>query len=156
VTETYPELKQAAARVFDSPEALSAAVGQDLGASAWHAVDQDRIDLFARATSDFQWIHVDPLRAAEGPFGGTIAHGYLTLSLLPLLMAEVVDFANVTMTINYGVNRVRFPAPVPSGSQVRASVALTEAAAVGGGTQATFRVSSSRTAPRSLFAWPMW
>lgn len=151
MTETYPELKQPAVHVFDSADALTSAVGQEFGASAWHVVDQDRIDLFARATSDFQWIHVDPRRAADGPFGGTIAHGYLTLSLLPLLMAEVVDFANVTMTINYGVNRVRFPAPVPSGSQVRARVALAEAAAVEGGVQATFRVTvESDRAPKPV------
>jgi acyl dehydratase len=141
VTETYPELKRQPSRMFDSADALTGAIGQELGASEWHAVDQDRIDLFARATSDFQWIHVDPERAKSGPFGHTIAHGYLTLSLLPLLMAEVVDFDNVTMTINYGVDRVRFPAPVPSGSQVRASVVLATASVVDGGVQATFGVT---------------
>ena len=151
MTETYPELKRPAGRVFDSAAGLLAAVGEDLGFSEWHAVDQRRIDLFARATSDFQWIHVDPDRARKGPFGGTIAHGYLTLSLVPLLMAEVIDFTNVKMTINYGVDRVRFPAPVPSGSQVRASVLLSSASAVDSGVQAAFRVTvESDAAPKPV------
>jgi len=93
--------------------------GEEFGPSSWIDVDQDRIDAFAAATGDDQWIHVDRERAAAGPFGGTIAHGYLTLSLLPVMSYEVVPRQDGGMAVNYGLNRVRFPAPVPSGSRVR-------------------------------------
>jgi acyl dehydratase len=96
--------------------------GQDLGTSSWHVVTQERVDLFADATGDHQWIHVDRERAAAGPFGGTVAHGYLTLSLIPQLLAEVVEVTGADLAVNYGLNRVRFPAPLPTGSRVRASV----------------------------------
>ena len=96
-------------------------VGAEFGPSSWIEVPQDKIDAFADATGDHQWIHVAPERAAEGPFGSTIAHGYLTLSLLPVMSAEVVPPQNAGMGINYGLNRVRFPAPVPVGSRVRGS-----------------------------------
>jgi acyl dehydratase len=98
---------------------LEHASDRDLGTSSWVTIDQRRIDLFAEATGDHQWIHVDPEAAANGPFGGTIAHGYLTLALLPALMSEVMTVADARMGINYGIERVRFTAPVPTGSQVR-------------------------------------
>lgn len=120
MSETYPELKRPPSIVFTNLAALQKCVRSELGVGEWHVLDQNRIDLFAKATGDFQWIHVDPKRAAAKPFGTTIAHGYLTLSLLPMLMAEVFDFDNVVMTINYGLNKVRFPTPARSGSQVRA------------------------------------
>jgi acyl dehydratase len=92
---------------------------RELGTSAWHAIEQRSIDLFAEATGDHQWIHVDPEAAAAGPFGGTIAHGYLSLSMLPMLMSEVMSVEGARMGINYGIDRVRFTSPVPSGSEVR-------------------------------------
>ena len=98
---------------------LEGTAGRDLGTSEWHTIEQRHIDLFAEATGDHQWIHVDREAAATGPFGGTIAHGYLTLSMLPALMSEVLNVAGARMGINYGIDRVRFTAPVPSGSEVR-------------------------------------
>jgi acyl dehydratase len=98
---------------------LEATGERELGTSAWHAIEQRSIDLFAEATGDHQWIHVDPEAAAAGPFGGTIAHGYLSLSMLPMLMSEVMSVEGARMGINYGIDRVRFTAPVPSGSEVR-------------------------------------
>jgi acyl dehydratase len=103
---------------------LAALVGQPIGDSDWVDVDQHRIVAFAEATSDHQWIHVDAERAAEGPFGTTVAHGFLTLSLMPLLRASAFTIDDVQMGVNYGVNRVRFPAPVPAGSRVRAHFKL--------------------------------
>jgi acyl dehydratase len=105
-------------------------VGAEFGPSSWIDVSQERIDAFADATGDHQWIHVDPERAAQGPFGGTIGHGYLTLSLLPAMSYEVVPRQGGGMAVNYGLNKVRFPAPVPSGSKVRGTfrvVAVEEA-----------------------------
>jgi acyl dehydratase len=131
-------------RIFTSPEELRAVVGEQLGHSDWLEVDQKRIDLFAEATGDHQWIHVDPERAAAGPFGTTIAHGYLTLSLLPLLMPEVLRVENVKMGVNYGSNKVRFPSPVPVGSRVRATVQLKDVADVDGGVQVTNLVTVER------------
>jgi acyl dehydratase len=92
---------------------------RELGTSSWHAIEQRHIDLFAEATGDHQWIHVDHDMAAQGPFGTTIAHGYLSLSMLPMLLAEVINIEGARMGINYGIDRVRFTAPVPSGSEVR-------------------------------------
>jgi acyl dehydratase len=92
---------------------------RDLGTSSWHRIEQRSIDLFAEATGDHQWIHVDPEAAAQGPFGGTIAHGYLSLSMLPMLMSEVLTVDGARMGVNYGIDRIRFTAPVPSGSEVR-------------------------------------
>lgn len=103
----------------DRLAALEALVGQEIGISDWLTIDQSRIDRFADATGDHQWIHVDPVRAAEGPFGATVAHGFLTLSLLPLLFDRGFSIADVRMGINYGLNRVRFMAPVRVGSRVR-------------------------------------
>lgn len=99
-------------------------VGQPLGTSEWIPIEQSRIDLFAEATGDRQWIHVDPGRAAQGPFGTTVAHGFLTLGLLPLLFETGFAIADVRMGINYGLNRVRFPAPVPVGSRLRGHFVL--------------------------------
>lgn len=106
-------------RVFRSIADFVAAVGDRLDASEWLTIDQSRIDLFAEATGDHQWIHVDPERAASGPFGATIAHGYLTLSLLPVLMKGSYAVEGHTMGINYGLDKVRFPAPVPVDSRLR-------------------------------------
>jgi acyl dehydratase len=113
-------------RTFASLEEFVAAQGQVLGQSAWHEITQDQVSAFADATGDHQWIHVDAERAAAGPFGGTIAHGYLTVSLLPVLMSEIFRVENLTMGINYGLDRVRFPAPVPVGSKIRAEATLTD------------------------------
>jgi acyl dehydratase len=100
---------------------------RDLGTSAWHPIEQRSIDLFAEATGDHQWIHVDPEAAAVGPFGGTIAHGYLSLSMLPMLMSEVLSVEGARMGVNYGIERVRFTAPVPTGSEVRLQAKLLSA-----------------------------
>jgi acyl dehydratase len=100
-------------------EELERSGERDLGTSSWHAIEQRSIDLFAEATGDHQWIHVDPEQAAQGPFGTTIAHGYLSLSMLPMLLSEVVNVTDAQMGVNYGIERVRFTAPVPSGSEVR-------------------------------------
>ncbi|WP_329791630.1 MaoC family dehydratase [Lentzea sp. DG1S-22] len=100
-------------------EELKSLAGRDLGHTDWLQVDQGRVDTFAAATDDHQWIHVDPERAAAGPFGGTIAHGYLTLALLIPLMGELLEVAGVRMSLNYGLEKVRFPAPVPVGSKIR-------------------------------------
>src|SRR5215204_5731420 len=97
---------------------------RDLGTSAWHTIEQRHIDLFAEATGDHQWIHVDHDLAAQGPFGTTVAHGYLSLSMLPMLLSEVINVEGARMGINYGIDRVRFTAPVPSGSDVRLDAKL--------------------------------
>jgi acyl dehydratase len=112
-------------RVFESVDELRAAVGTTIGHSDWHTVDQAQVTAFADATGDHQWIHVDPERAAQGPFGTTIAHGYLVLSLLPILVSQAYRVQSARMALNYGLNRVRFPAPVPTGSTLRAKVDLT-------------------------------
>lgn len=121
------------ASVFATPDDLLDAVGQHLGHSEWVTVDQGRIDLFAEATGDHQWIHVDPEAASAGPFGATIAHGYLTLALTNLLLPEIVRVEGISMGVNYGVNRVRFPQPVLVGSRLRASATLTSADELPGG-----------------------
>ncbi|MCP3770596.1 MULTISPECIES: MaoC family dehydratase [unclassified Streptomyces] len=124
-------------RIFTSVDDLRAAVGEQLGYTDWLEVDQKRIDLFAEATGDHQWIHVDPERAAAGPFGTTIAHGYLTLALLPLFGPQLLSVEGVRMGVNYGTNKVRFPAPVPVGSRVRATAKVTAVDEVEGGVQVT-------------------
>ncbi|CAL9396095.1 MaoC family dehydratase [Streptomyces albus] len=132
-------------RVFTSADELKEAVGEELGTSDWLEVDQRRIDLFADATGDHQWIHVDPQRAADGPFGSTIAHGYLTLSLLPALVPQIMRVEGMRMGVNYGVDRVRFPAPVPVGSRLRARATLTDVSeASDGGVQVAARVTVER------------
>jgi acyl dehydratase len=112
-------------------------VGAHLGYSEWHEVTQQQINQFADATGDHQWIHVDIERATAGPFGGPIAHGYLTLSLTPTILDEILDVSGVTTTINYGLNKVRFPSPVPVGSKVRAGATLDGVDDVAGGVQVT-------------------
>jgi len=120
------------------PKDLLTMIGQDLGSSPWLDVSQERIDTFADATDDHQWIHVDVERAKTGPFGGPIAHGYLTLSLLIPLWSQILVFEDLGMAVNYGLNKVRFPAPVPAGSRVQVSATLADAEEVGGnGIQAT-------------------
>lgn len=114
-----------APRVFEGIAEIEAAIGEHVGYSSWMEVTQERVDAFADATGDHQWIHVDPVRAAEGPYGATIAHGYLTLSLVPLLGAEVMEIRGFGMMINYGLDKVRFPAAVPVGSRIRAGIELT-------------------------------
>ncbi|MDP9444594.1 MAG: MaoC family dehydratase [Actinomycetota bacterium] len=126
-------------RVFAGLEELAAAQGEHLGYSDWRPVTQHQVDLFARATADDQWIHVDPDRAAHGPFGGTIAHGFLTLALIPHLGQQVFRLDGVSMRVNYGTNKVRFPAPVPVGSRVRAGVELVSVEPAAQGRQAVFR-----------------
>ena len=111
-------------RVFRGIKELDDAVGTHLGSSCWHTVTQKQIDAFAEATGDHQWIHVDPQRAASGQFGTTIAHGYLTLSLVPMLVRQVYEVRGLRMGVNYGANKLRFPAPVPVGSTLRAGVEL--------------------------------
>jgi acyl dehydratase len=116
-------------------------IGTHLGFSEWHRIDQRQIDLFAAATGDHQWIHTDPARAADGPFGATIAHGYLTLSLVPKLVWEVYNVTGLAMAVNYGTNVVRFPAPVTVDSRIRAGVDLVSLQARPGGAQLTSRVT---------------
>jgi acyl dehydratase len=122
-------------KIFTSAQDLTEAVGQTFGPGPWHAIEQDRVNLFADATGDHQWIHLDAQRAAAGPFGGTIAHGYLTLSLLPALVPDLYLYENVQMGVNYGLNKVRFPAPVKVGSKVRVSATIKEVTPVPGGVQ---------------------
>ena len=116
---------------------LQALVGQEMGCSDWLEVDQARIDLFAQATGDHQWIHTDPVRAAAGPYGATVAHGFLTLSLLPVLFQTGFDIGDVRMGVNYGLNRVRFAAPVRAGSRVRGRFRLLSYEPLDGGAQIT-------------------
>lgn len=118
--------------------------GDEFGPTRWLVVDQKRVDAFADATEDSQWIHTNRVRAAEGPFGTTIAHGFLTLSLLPGLWFEVTGDGGRPLTINYGVDRVRFPAPVPVGSRIRASFRVEEVTAVEGGEQARITATVER------------
>ena len=113
-------------KIYGSLAEFAEAKGDSFGPTDWVEIDQRRIDLFAEATGDHQWIHVDPERAQTGPFGGTIAHGYLTLSLLPSLLGELYTVENVAMGINYGLNKVRFPSPLPAGGRVRVSAVLTD------------------------------
>ena len=129
---------------FASIDELRAAVGTALGSSDWIDIDQHRIDLFADATDDHQWIHIDPERAAAGPFGTTIAHGFLTLSLLTRLGEGLVDVEGTKMGVNYGLNRVRFPAPVPVGSRIRAHTRLLSVDDVPGGVQVVTEVTVER------------
>jgi acyl dehydratase len=122
--------------VVQGVEGVLRAVGQHLGHSEWVEITQEQVNLFAEATGDHQWIHVDPERARrESPFGGPIAHGYLTLSLLPMLVPQIVDTQGFRMGVNYGAEKIRFPAPVPVGGRVRASATLDEATPFEGGVQ---------------------
>jgi acyl dehydratase len=103
---------------------LEHASGWELGTTSWHAIDQEQVSLFAQATGDRQWIHVDPEAAATGPFGGTVAHGYLTLSFLPVLIGELLEISDSSLGVNYGIERVRFPAPVRTGARIRLRAVL--------------------------------
>jgi acyl dehydratase len=131
-------------RRFESLEALAACLGQEVGTSEWITITQQQIDEFAEATGDRQWIHVDPVRAAAGPFGSTIAHGFLTLSLLPQMADTAIELGGVRMGVNYGLNKVRFPAPVPVGSRVRGRFKLTAFEPIEGGAQITMEVTMER------------
>ncbi|WP_410184831.1 MaoC family dehydratase [Aeromicrobium sp. MLTX1] len=132
-------------RVFSGPEELQAAVGEEIGVSEWLEITQERVNLFADATGDHQWIHTDPEAAAEGPFGTTIAHGYLTLSLMVPFMLEVYRVENRKHAVNYGLNKVRFTSPVPVGSRLRGRLSLANAEEVkGGGLQLTWAVTIER------------
>lgn len=131
-------------RTFQGVADLESAVGSHLGYSEWQTITQDQIDAFADATGDHQWIHIDTEKAAHGPFGTTIAHGYLTLSLVPLLVAQIYRIEGVKMGVNYGANRLRFPAPVPVDSKVRAGVELLSVEPGGGGHLVTAKVTIER------------
>lgn len=126
---------------FADLDALAAAVGTELGVSDWMQIDQDRIDTFADATGDHQWIHVDADKAAQGPYGRTIAHGFLTLSLLVPLSNQATTVGGIRMGINYGLNKVRFITPVPSGGRIRARVHLDSVTEIPGGLQAVRTVT---------------
>ena len=134
-------------RTFTTLDEVIEAAGEDLGTSEWVTIEQDRVDAFAEATGDHQWIHVDPQRAASGPFGTTIAHGYLTLSLVPVLVASVVDYRGWDVKINYGANNVRFPLPVPVDSRVRAGVEVAAVTEVPAGLQVAMRVTVETEGP---------
>jgi acyl dehydratase len=124
-------------RTFESLDAFRAAAGEELGTGDWHTVTQEQINTFADATGDHQWIHVDPEKAASGPFGKPIAHGYLTLSLLPVLAQSIYSVEGLAMGVNYGANKIRFPNAVPVDSRIRATATLKEIADIPIGTQAT-------------------
>lgn len=119
-------------------------VGQSLGTSAWTLIDQARIDTFAAVTGDPQWIHTDPVRAAQGPFGATVAHGFLTLSLIPWFSEQTFEVRGSRMGVNYGLNKVRFPAPVPVNSRLRAHFTLRDCEAIEGGWQLVTEVVIER------------
>lgn len=129
------------AMIFSHPAELLGSVGTELGHSEWIVIDQARIDRFAEATGDHQWIHVDPVRAAAGPFGACIAHGYLSLALVNLFLPQIIEVRGIAMGVNYGCDKVRFPNVVKVGSRVRGSASLVAAEEVKGGVQATIRVS---------------
>ena len=131
-------------RIFETIAELQPLVGQDIATSEWITVTQERIQLFADATNDHQWIHLDAERAKAGPFKTTIAHGYLTLSLLPELSASAFEVRGTRMGVNYGLNKVRFPAPVPSGSRLRGHFKLLAYEPLDGGAQLTFQVTMER------------
>jgi acyl dehydratase len=126
-------------RVFSTFEEIEAATGEEIGTTDWVEITQERVDRFADATDDHQWIHVDAQKAKEGPFGGTIAHGYLTLSLLPWLGSQVFGLETPGAKLNYGVNKVRFPNPVRVGSRVRAKVTVGEVTDISAGRQLTLK-----------------
>jgi acyl dehydratase len=126
------------ARTINGVDELKSLVGQHLGSSDWLEITQERVNLFADATGDHQWIHVDPEKAKDGPFGGTIAHGYLTMSLGPVLLPQVVTVTGFSMALNYGLNKLRFPSPVPVGSKLRLSAQLADVEDVAGGVQTTY------------------
>lgn len=128
-------------KVYDGIAAFEAHVGEHLGYSAWRRVTQQEINLFAEATGDHQWIHVDPAKAADGPYGKTIAHGYLTLSLVPILVQQIYRVTGLSMQVNYGSDKLRFPAPVPVDSRIRAGAELLRVDRTDRGGRATVRVT---------------
>jgi acyl dehydratase len=130
-----------ASTTFTSVDELRSAVGTHLGYSEWWEITQDRVNRFADATDDHQFIHVDPERASQSPFGGTIAHGYLTLSLAVPLSQQIVEVEGIRMAVNYGSNKVRFPAPVPVGSKLRAGAQLESVEDVAGGVQVVYTLT---------------
>lgn len=130
--------------VFNGIEELQSAAGTHLGYSDWHEITQERVNLFAEATGDHQWIHLDVEKAKAGPFGGTIAHGFLTLSLLPMLVGEIYTVQGVKMGVNYGADKLRFPSPVPVGTSVRAGVELLRVTPNSLGYQVATRVTIER------------
>ena len=123
---------------------LETRVGQEIAVSPWVEMPQERIDLFAKATEDLQWIHVDPERAKKSPFGSTIAHGFLTLSMLPRLSESTFEFSDRKMGVNYGLNKVRFTAPVPAGASIRGRFTLAKYEKLEGGVQTTWSVVLER------------
>ncbi|QBI19400.1 MaoC family dehydratase [Egibacter rhizosphaerae] len=127
--------------IVEGAEGLRALAGTHVGYTDWIEVTQEQVDRFADATGDHQWIHVDPERAADGPFGGTIAHGFLTLSMIPTVLPQVLDVRGFSFGVNYGLDKVRFPSPVPVGSKVRAGVTVDEVSDVGGGVQTAYTVT---------------
>ena len=127
--------------ILEQPADLLGLVGQSLGTTEWIEVTQQQVDLFADATGDRQWIHIDAERAAKGPFKGTIAHGYLTLALTPSVIAQVLEIRELTAALNYGLNKVRFPAPVRVGSQVRAVVTVASAQQKTSGVESVFKLT---------------
>jgi acyl dehydratase len=127
--------------VLEAPADLLKLVGQPLGTTEWMEVTQDQVDRFAGATGDRQWIHIDLARAAKGPFKGTIAHGYLTLALAPVVISQVLEIREITAALNYGVNKVRFPAPVRVGSKIRATVSVMSARQKTSGVESVFTVT---------------
>src|SRR3954451_14293435 len=129
------------ARTINGIDELKALVGEELGTSDWLEITPERGNTFADATGDHQWIHVDPEKAKDGPFGGTIAHGYLTMSLGPVLLPQVVTVTGFSMALNYGLNKLRFPSPVPVGSKLRLSAKLADVEDVAGGVQVTVRLT---------------
>jgi acyl dehydratase len=131
-------------RTFASTEELAASTGADLGVTDWITVTQEQVDKFADATLDHQWIHEDTDRARQGPFGGPIAHGYLTLSLASHFLSQLARVENISMGINYGVDKVRFPSPVPVGARIRGRGEVVEVKEVPGGVQAVVRVTIER------------
>jgi acyl dehydratase len=130
--------------VYDGIDQLEKAVGTHLGHSSWYSISQDQINQFADATDDHQWIHVDPERAAAGPYGATIAHGYLVVALAPKVIREVVDVRGIAMAVNYGSDKVRFPSACPAGSDLRGGVDLIDMTRAEGHTQARLRVTMDR------------
>jgi acyl dehydratase len=124
--------------IVDDLKKFHELVGTQIGYSEWQTITQERVNIFADATDDHQWIHVDPEAAKAGPFGGPIGHGYLTLSLAPVLLQKVLEIPGMTYGINYGANKVRFPSPVPVGSELRMGVTVASAEDVGGGVQVVF------------------
>jgi acyl dehydratase len=135
--------------IVDGLEAFHGLAGQQIGYTEWQTITQERVNLFADATDDHQWIHVDPERAKEGPFGGPIAHGYLTLSLAPVLLNKIIRVDNMKFGVNYGANKIRFPSPVPVGSELRMGVTVANVEDVTGGVQVTYdMVMEVRDAPK--------